>query len=89
VIIGNDDVDPVDAVSSAVAETLLKRSRDSAALTDFIGLLSWRVVNAQITEQNWTSSIHKMCSFCLFRWVCLIGHSKKNPAISDWVSFLR
>jgi hypothetical protein len=51
VIIGNDDVDPVDAASSAVAETLLKRSRDSAALTDFIGLLSWRVVNAQITVE--------------------------------------
>jgi hypothetical protein len=53
VIIGNDDVDPVDAVSSAVAETLLKRSRDMAALIVFMALLFECSKEAQPNEPCW------------------------------------
>jgi hypothetical protein len=51
-IIGKDDVELVGAALSARAETLLIRSRDRAALIVFIGLISWRLVSAEITEQD-------------------------------------
>jgi hypothetical protein len=38
-IIGSDEAEPVDAMSSAKAETLLNRSRDMAALIVFMALL--------------------------------------------------
>jgi hypothetical protein len=50
VIIGKDEAGPVDAVSSAIAETLLNRSRDMAALSVFIALFFESSAKIEITD---------------------------------------
>ena len=50
VISGSDEAELAGAVSSAIAETLLNRSRDMAALIVFMALLSEYSSKAEITE---------------------------------------